>query len=145
MALAPDNARFRLNLADVYHAMGRDADERAAYEEGIRLARITLKTNPTDVGTHQQLILAYSRVGEPRRARYHLEKALELSPGDGDVMWYAALMAFEQGDRAAGISWLEKALAAGADPALLAREPALRPYRAQPEVASMIARTASSK
>ncbi|HSN68415.1 MAG TPA: tetratricopeptide repeat protein [Thermoanaerobaculia bacterium] len=137
-ALAPDNARFRLNLGDVYHAMGRKPEARAAYDEGIRLARISLKTDPTDVLTHQQLILAYSRTGQARRARYHLEKALEGAPQNGDVMWFAALMFLEQGDRDEGAAWLEKAIAAGADPKLLAREPALRPFRADPQIARII-------
>lgn len=142
VALAPDKALFRLNLADVHHALGSESEARAAYEEGIRLARIALRTDPTDLGTHQQLILAYSRTGEPRRARYHLEKALELAPDNGDVMWYAALMFLEQGNRPEGVAWLRKAVAAGADPALLAREPALRPFRSDPQVAQIIANPA---
>ncbi len=143
--LAPNDERFRFNLADALHALGAKAEEQAAYEEGIRLARIALQTNPADLATNRQLILAYSRTGEPRRARLHLEEALELGPDDSATMLYAALMHLEHGERAEGISWLERAVAAGADPGMLERDPALRPFRSDPEVARIIADSARQR
>jgi tetratricopeptide (TPR) repeat protein/predicted Ser/Thr protein kinase len=146
VSLAPNHARLRFNLGDALHVLGLDEEKRKQYEEGIRLGREVLRVNPRDLAMHRQMSLAYSRTGEPRRAKLHLERALELAPEDADVMTYAALIAFEQGDRAGGISSLRKALDAGADPALLVREPALHPFRStDPEVAQIIAEAARSR
>jgi serine/threonine-protein kinase len=139
VALAPNASNHRFNLADTLHALGEKTEARAAYEEGIRLALGELKLNPDLIQTHCQLILAYSRTGDVRRATRHLEKALELQPENADAMSYAALMYFEAGDSAQGSAWLKRALAAGADPAFLARDPALRPFRDDPEVARLLA------
>jgi Flp pilus assembly protein TadD len=145
VALAPKHAGLRFNLADALHVLGADAEKRKEYEEGIALARAALKVDPADLPTHRQLILAYSRTGEQRRARYHLERALELAPGDAGSMQNAALVALEQGDAAEGRSWLTRAVAAGADPDVLANEPALRPFLSDPEVARIIAESARRK
>jgi eukaryotic-like serine/threonine-protein kinase len=140
--LSPNSARYRFNLGDTLFAMGAKEEMREVYGEGIRLAAAALELNPSDARTHGQLVLACSRTGDVPRARHHLDTALELAPGNFEVLHFAALFALERGDTESAVEWIQRAVAADYPPAWVAADPALRSIRQHPQIARIIAESA---
>ena len=137
--LSPNSARYRFNLGDTLFAMGARQEMNEAYAEGIRLAQATLQLNPSDAMTHGQLVLACSRTGDVARARHHRDTALELAPTSGDVMYFAAVFALEQGDTAGAVDLIQRAVAADYPAAWIASDPAFRSIRQHPQIARFTA------
>ena len=97
-----------VNLADLYRAMGRDAD-------GERSLRAGLEKVPGNASLHHALGLALVRLQRLDEALGELKRATELDPADARYAYVYAVAQHSSGDTAAAITSLEAALAAHPD------------------------------
>jgi tetratricopeptide (TPR) repeat protein len=97
-----------VNLADLYRALGRDAD-------GERSLRAGLDQVPGDASLHHALGLALVRLQRPGEALGELQRATELDPGNARFVYVYAVALHSTGDAEAAIASLETALAAHPD------------------------------
>jgi tetratricopeptide (TPR) repeat protein len=97
-----------VNLADLYRALGRDAD-------GARSLREGLDKVPGNATLHHALGLALVRLQRTSEAVDELKRAAELAPGNARFAYVYAVALHSTGDAEAAIATLKKALAAHPD------------------------------
>ncbi|HUP64476.1 MAG TPA: tetratricopeptide repeat protein [Thermoanaerobaculia bacterium] len=132
VALAPHDHRLWFSLGESAVWTSEPATAREAFEKTIALGLEALKVNPRDSRVHDRLAMAYAHLGDSRRSQRHLDRAFEISPGNPDSLFTAAILAIRQQQQGEALSWLERAVAAGLPPFHLASEPELDPLRDDP-------------
>jgi len=108
IALDPHFVPAYVNLADLYRALGRDAD-------GERSLRAGLEKVPGDASLHHALGLALVRLQRLDEALGELKRAMELDPDNARFAYVYAVALHSTGDSEAAIASLETALAAHPD------------------------------
>ncbi len=93
-----------VNLADLYRALGQDADGEAVLREGLTVA-------PDDASMHHALGLLQVRRKEMAKAVDSLARAAQLAPDNARYAYVQALAVQSTGDRAKALAILETALA----------------------------------
>jgi len=143
LALDPEFTPTYANLADLYRALGRDADGRAMLEQGLEqapddadllhalgLLEIRAKHLPAAVDLLGRAAeqapdqsryayvhaLAQEAAGDPRAAIATLTAATDRHPNDADIALALVSLNAKAGDRDATIAWAERYLARFPDP-----------------------------
>ena len=89
IAMDPQLAVSRLNLADIYRAQGRE-------EEAQALIRQVLQQHPRDATAHHALGLSLLRQHRPAQALEALRRAAQLEPGNARFAYVYALAVKQQ-------------------------------------------------
>jgi predicted CXXCH cytochrome family protein len=105
IALDPNFIPAYVNLADLYRAMGRDADGERSLREGL------VKV-PGDASLHHALGLALVRLQRLDEALAELKRATELDPANARFVYVYAVALHSTGNVEAAIESLKAALAA---------------------------------
>ncbi len=127
------------NLADsLYWNPERRAEAAANYRHAISLAQSKLQVNPRDA-VMLAYLADYSVMVEDRKAALQsIQRALELAPSDGEVLFRAAIVYnhLKQTDEA--LSYLRKAVAAGYSRAVVEDTPDFQSLQQNPQFRSLV-------
>ena len=141
VAMQADNGVLWRNLADALRwAGGQEAETRTAYQKAIDLLEADLAVTPGDAGREADLAIAYGRTGRRDLARRHGDRALELAPGDGYILYSVALVRLIANDADPALDLLQLALAAGYPAEAVRTDPELDALRSNPRLAIMLAK-----
>jgi tetratricopeptide (TPR) repeat protein len=121
------------NLASALDRLGEGVRARAAHARAAELAEARLTVNPRDARVAISLADSYAALGQRERALPLVQSALELSPGDANVTYQAALVYEERfKDRDKALEWLGRALEHGYRLRDVERSPVLAALRKDP-------------
>jgi len=127
-------------LADAYRwTPGREADAAAAFRRALALTDDQAAVNAADAQLRSRRSVYLSALGEHPRAREEIAKALETAPGDGQVLFRAAIVHEQAGRREEAVRALASAVRGGFSVNEIANAPPLRAVRADPTIASLLA------
>ena len=114
------------NLAYVYSWMGaQDALASETFDKAIGLAEEAKQQSPRDPYIHSDLALYYAKTGQSELALRHVETALVLAPGSGEILAAAAEVYEVLGQREKAVELARQALDAGLPWQNLKRNPEL--------------------
>lgn len=133
--------RLWRNLAATYHWVpGEEERMRPAYERAAELAEKELSVAPApgQADLHMALADCYSMLDQPERARLHLRQALDVSPHDVGLVFAAANVYEQLGDRERAIDAVQTAVARGYSLDRVRRSPTLATLRSDPRVATIL-------
>lgn len=112
--LSAQDHRIWGNLGDaLWQIEGSRAAAQDHYRRAIALAQKSLEINARDAITWSQLGHYSARVRDNSDVSRYTRRALQLSPDDANVRYYAALTALELGDAAAALESLSRAVELG--------------------------------
>jgi serine/threonine protein kinase/tetratricopeptide (TPR) repeat protein len=130
LSLSPTHYVIWGNLGDALRLIpGRQAKAVEAYEKGITLTRAELATNPDDSLAHSYLALCLAKTGKKGEAQVHVRKSLASGANNPEVLFGAAVVANRSGRPAESVGYLERAVQAGFNPAIIRNEPELANLR----------------
>src|ERR1043165_2738911 len=122
--LTPKHYFYWANLGDAYRWIpGAEPRATHAYDEAIALARAELQLNPLNARIRARLAECLAKRGQVADANSEISRALTLAPTNVGVMHRAAIIANVQGDAAAAVAWLSKAIAGGDSKSEIDRDP----------------------
>jgi len=131
-----DSMRWH-GLASAYEWSNEPEKSRAAFQRAAELIEGQLRVNPRDAALLWRLADSYSQLNQPRRARELLRQALTLAPENVEVMFQAAVVYEQLGDRERALQWLARAIQGGYSRDLIERSPSLTQLRADPRFRTM--------
>jgi serine/threonine protein kinase/Flp pilus assembly protein TadD len=135
----PSDNRLWANLgAALYWAPGMREQARAAYEQAVELAEQERQVNPRDGNLHARIATSLAMLGRGREAKAAIAEALAAAPQDAHVMFAAALVHEQLGDRDGALRWVSSAMAAGYPARELAATPLLSRLRDDPRFKSAV-------
>ncbi|MEO8197400.1 MAG: protein kinase [Thermoanaerobaculia bacterium] len=141
VAMQADSGALWRNLGDALRwAGGHEAETRTAYQKAIDLLEADLAVTPGDAEREADLAIAYGRTGRRDLARRHADRALELAPGDGYILYSVALVRLTTNDADPALDLLQRALAAGYPAEAVRTDPELDALRSNPRLAIMLAK-----
>ncbi len=112
------------NLADaLYWIPSRRSEAANAYRHAVKLAQQHIAVNPRDGSTLGYLAEYSAMTDDKKGALEYLQRALQNSPQDPEIMFRAALVYNHLGDINNSLSWLESAVKAGYPRAVVLRTP----------------------
>jgi eukaryotic-like serine/threonine-protein kinase len=106
VTMDPVEYLYWLNLGDSNRRSGRPADAIVAYRRGLNLALIELRGNPRLGLTRAHVAYFAARLGDVKRGQDEISQALELLPGDTQVILNAVLTYETLGEREQAIKVL---------------------------------------
>ena len=131
--LTPEDHRLWGNLGDAYMGVsGRTADARRAYEKAVALAEQRLHIDATDAQASAELAHYHARLGHAAQARALAREAVAADARNPYVRYYAALVSVTNGELDLALDHLERALALGYQPEVLAADAGLAALRDEP-------------
>jgi tetratricopeptide (TPR) repeat protein len=95
------------------------------YKKAIELAATQLKTSPNDSNILGDIGGMYAMVGDAPRAIDFMDRALAINHTDPNLKFSATLLYNQLHQTGPALEWLNKALAAGFSPSVVAKAPAL--------------------
>lgn len=140
ISLAPTRAITHRNLGDAYARLGRRDEARAAYERAVQLTEAELKVNPTDAQNVSRLAVYEAKLGRAAAAEQHAAEAVALRPGDGAVLFRAAVVLALGGKDDDALRSLEAAVEAGYSVTLVNEDDDLASLRARPAFQALVQR-----
>jgi Flp pilus assembly protein TadD len=102
------------------------------------LAQAVSVVNPKDADVLSRVALYHARLGNHMEAQGQIRKARQISPGNRDVLWNAALVYELSGQRDHALQALKAAIHAGQPLEEVRREPVLANLRKDPRYARVI-------
>ena len=105
------------------------------------MARERTQIGPKDATALAYLATYSAMIGDKTEALDELHKALELAPQDPDIMFRAAQVYNQLGDKRQTLAWLEKAVAANYSKAMVRDTPDFSSLRSDPSFQSLITGT----
>ena len=127
------------NLAEAYaNTPGLSAKARAAYAHAVELARERLAVNSKDGAARASLASYLIAVGDKRQALEEIERAVELSPKDENVLFRSALVYELAGDRGRALEALASAAANGYSMAVIRAASDLAELRKDPRYRELV-------
>jgi serine/threonine protein kinase/tetratricopeptide (TPR) repeat protein len=99
VTMEPDEYIYWLNLGDSNRRSGRLGDAMAAYRKALNLALVELRGNPRLGLTRANVAYLAARLGDAKRGQDEISQALELLPGDTQVVLNAVLIYETLGER----------------------------------------------
>jgi tetratricopeptide (TPR) repeat protein len=121
------------NLGDSYDQIpSRLADARQAYAKALETATEELKVNPGDAEVLSGIALYHAHLGQSDEAQAFLQRALAVSPNNGDTLFTSALVYEIIGHREQALKSLDEAVKAGYSLDEIEKEPELRKLQADP-------------
>jgi Tfp pilus assembly protein PilF/TolB-like protein len=140
VALDERNANAWLNLGRaLFMSPGRREEAREPLERARALLEDQRKVNARDAEVLISLADIRAMSGRAEEARRLAARAVELAPGDGDVLAVAAAIHELAGDREAALRAIREALRAGYHRWEIERDPAFQKLRADPEYVDAVA------
>lgn len=130
---------YYLNLGDSDRRLGRRQEARAAYTKAMDLAVKELEDNPRDGYTRCFVAYFAASLGDRARAEAEVSQALQLSPGENEVIRCSVLTNEMLGHRNRAMGALS-----GATPDLLQkldRHPDLADFRQDPRFKQLVSQT----
>ena len=124
---------------------GQEEPAMEALDRAIALQRERLRVNPRDDEAHARLARWLAMRGVAAEAVREIEEALRTSPDSASCVSRAVIVYHLVGDRAAALRCLERALAAGCEPAEFLGEPELAGLRQDAEFQGIVARWTKSE
>jgi len=109
----PNDASFRVNLADGYRWSGQTGKARAAYNSAIQLANKILDVNPRDAVALGNTAIAYAKTGDLPDAAKFIQQARQVDRQNVDLMYQEATIHALAGRTADAIASLGEALRSG--------------------------------
>jgi eukaryotic-like serine/threonine-protein kinase len=106
VAMEPGEYTYWLNLGDSNRRSGRVDAATSAYRKALDLALIELRGNPRLGLTRASVAYLAARLGDVRRGQDEISQALELFPGDTEVILNAVLTYETLGEREQAIKVL---------------------------------------
>ncbi|HEV8241735.1 MAG TPA: protein kinase [Thermoanaerobaculia bacterium] len=136
--LAPASFEVWLNLGDAYRwAAGQRSLAGPVYAKAVELARQRLTLDPEDGSLRAWIAVALAKTGEHAAAERELASTRAESLGP-DGLYAAAVVATLGGRTQEALGLLRKAVDAGYDRGLLARDPELRTLQGAPDLVKLL-------
>lgn len=124
------NYRMWYNLAEAYYwAPGKRRLASECYARAVMLAREQLAETPVDIQLLAEMADMLPKTGQPDSARAAIDRCLESKPHHPYVNYWAALVAWQLGDRKEALDRLEEAVAGGYSVAWLRDSPVFDGWR----------------
>jgi eukaryotic-like serine/threonine-protein kinase len=137
--LSPTYVIFWRNLGDAYRWIpGKREQARAAYRRAIELCEETIAVNPSDAAAHATLATCAAKLGDAKRARSSILRALELEPQNASHAYEAAVIANVSGLEEEVLARLEQALRLGFNPDDVVADPEFANLRKNGKLATVI-------
>lgn len=131
--LSPHEPLLWSNLGDGYYwAPGRRNDAAPAYQRCVESASQQLQQNANDSATLGILAVCQAMLSQKDASFSTLNRALRLAPNDPSVMFSAALVHIQFGNRDDALHFLTKCRDAGFPPAKLRDYPNFQPLHSDP-------------
>ena len=112
--LDPHSYLIQGNLGDVYYwTPGKRSDAMNAYRRTVALAVEEVRVNPRDAYIFGDLARYEALLGDRAAAFQHINRGLELSPANPEVLFEAALVHNQFGETEQAIDCLTKSVEAG--------------------------------
>lgn len=102
------NTMLLLNTADAYAYLGQRTEAVAFFRRAAERAQEELKINLRNSGLRAILAYCLAQLGDPSRALFELEQALQASPEDKNVLKYGVLTYESIGERDKGLELLRR-------------------------------------
>jgi len=131
------------NLGEAYYLDGERPKARAAFEKGIVLAKLDLAVNNRDPDLLSALAKYYGMTDSRAQALAYLNRAVELSKSNKEILFSAATIYNHLGDKGQALEWLGKALRAGYSPEMARQQPDLDNLHGDPRFEDLL-KSASS-
>ncbi len=128
-----DNYVLWGNLGATYYYGNRRDESAKVYDQAINLASKHLGVNPQDALALSDIAGFYSMIGMRDDALRAIQRALKLSPDDPEVLFSAALVYNQLGDKNHAKVLLGESLTAGYSPTEVRDSPSLDNLRGDPE------------
>lgn len=96
----------------------------------MELVKLERRINPRDPDLMLREADCYSMLDQPKLSRNLLRQALALTPHDVEIMFMAAVVYEQLGDRQQALEWIGKAIHQGYSLGLIERSPSLAKLRA---------------
>jgi tetratricopeptide (TPR) repeat protein len=139
-ALDAQNYEIWGNLGDAYYwAPGLRQRAPAAYRKALALGEEQRKINARDAHMLSYLAGYHAMLGEKEKARGRIAEAEKLAPKDPEVLFYAAMVYVQAGDRKQSMELLERAMAAGYPAAGIRDTPNFAVLENEPRFRALIA------
>jgi serine/threonine-protein kinase len=133
-------------LADSYRWIpGQKAEAPAAFRRALALTDQQASVDAADAQLHSRRALYRSALGEHQSAEKEIAQALEAAPGNGQVLFRAAIVHEQAGNRNEALHSLEGALRAGFSLNEIVNAPPLSALRNDPAGARLIAERGEAK
>lgn len=130
------------NLGDtLYQIPQRRTDSLAAYQKAVDLAMPRLEVNPKDSFALAFTADYYAMLNQESLARAQIVKALEIAPGDADVLFRAAILSNHFGDKQKTLDYLSKSVAAGYSRTVIRDTPDFDHLKSEPRFHSLVPQT----
>ena len=139
LALDPKSVLNNGNIGDVYAALGRTREAKAAYEKSIDLGDQLLTVNPRDARTIGLIAQREAKLGRSGAATRHAAEALALAPKNREILQRNAEVHALLGDRDAAVKDLELAIANGYGRRQARENEELAPLRQLPQFKRLVA------
>jgi serine/threonine protein kinase/tetratricopeptide (TPR) repeat protein len=146
-ALDLDSGDYKVwgNMASAHYWSGERDKAREFYRRAAGMAEVKLKVNPRDATALSNLAVYHAMLSEPAESLANLDRALAAAPKNTDVLYKAAEVNEQLGNRAKALQWLEAALKQGYSQDLVERSPQMRQLRADPRYPQLLKRVRSKK
>ncbi len=133
------------NLAVCYQKIPAEKEKAPEiFRKAIELAGQRLAVNPNNSIVLADLAIYYAALDKPAPAREHITKALQLAPGDVNLMFLAAEVFAQIGNEAPALSYLEKAVAGGYSRDRIAQSAELEKLRDHPRYRALLSKKAEN-
>jgi eukaryotic-like serine/threonine-protein kinase len=136
--LKPHDPNYHFNLADAASRLGAAAESKQHYQRSAELLNELLALNPKDATRHAFLAVCHLELGDRASALRHADDALQLSPGNPEIMYRAATVYAGVGQTEKAIAKLREALEAGYSAAIVEHSTGVDPLRELPEFKKLV-------
>lgn len=113
------------NLGEAYYLSDERPKADAAFRKAIIMAKEDLAVNPRDAQLLKTLANYHAMISDRTNALMYINQALEQSKFDKDVLFSAAQIYNDLGDKGLALEWLGKSLRAGYSPGIVRQQPDL--------------------
>ncbi|HEX2123364.1 MAG TPA: protein kinase [Thermoanaerobaculia bacterium] len=140
--LAPSDYVLWLNLGDARRwAGGGRLGANDAYTRALTHARQHVSATPGDAYARGIVATLLAKIGKGDEAQKEIRRALESDPTNPRILYHASVVATLRGNHDGGVSWLERAIAAGYPAEDAVRDPELAAIRELPSFRSAVKST----
>jgi tetratricopeptide (TPR) repeat protein len=136
--LDPKEYEYYGYIGDAYYYGGRRDQASDAYRKAVALGEEALKVNPKDSSVLGLLAGYRAMLGEKEKALSELDRALASGRPDKDLLFNAAEVYNQVGEKAVALEWLAKALSAGYSTYVVNHAPALNNLHNDPRYQQLL-------
>ena len=145
LLIRPLSAVTHRNLGDAYTHLGRKHDARRAYQQAVIRAQAEVSVSPSNARALARLAVYQAKAGDDVAALKSLRTAQGLAPQDEQVFQRAAVVHALAGRVTEALSAIERAVAGGVAPRLIAEDEDFAPLRSLPRFAAGVSTPAEVK